>query len=432
MMKQEIFLIMMIITTIFLAGCSTSKIKTSAVNNLPTDSTFLVELLKQNTHLINPAVLNDDQYRVQVIYTRIDRDKHNQPLFTDFTFHTHSNQYYYPASTIKLPIALLALQKLNELKINDLDRNTTMITDSAFKGEEAVFNDAVIEDGRPTIANYIKQVLLVSDNEANNRLYEFLGQEYINNSLHEMGYTDVQIIHRLGINLNEDQNRVTNPVTFYDTSSKVIYSKPLLKSKLVYAHRNDFLGKGFLSNGELKMEPFDFSKKNRLALADLHSMVKSIFFPAAVAKNKQFNITKEERLFIQKYMSMLPGESISPIYNKETYPDDYVKFLFYGSEGSKPHPGIRIFNKVGDAYGFLIDGAYVVDFENNIEFLISAVIHCNSNGIYNDDQYEYKEIGLPFMKNLGQVIYQYELKRERKNKPDLSSIRFNYLQEGRD
>jgi hypothetical protein len=65
---------------------------------------------------------------------------------------------------------------------------------------------------------------LVSDNDAFNRLYEFLGQEYINNTLHKMGYKEVQIVHRLDISLSEDENRHTNRKIF-DTSGKLIYEK---------------------------------------------------------------------------------------------------------------------------------------------------------------------------------------------------------------
>jgi hypothetical protein len=83
---------------------------------------------------------------------------------------------------------------------------------------------------------------------------------------------------------------------------------------------------------------------------------------------------------------------------------------------------------VGDAYGFLTDAAYVVDFKNNIEFMLSATILCNSDGIYNDDQYEYETVGFPFMKNLGKVIYDYELHRPRKNAPDLSLFKIDYSQ----
>ncbi len=88
-------------------------------------------------------------------------------------------------------------------------------------------------------------------------------------------------------------------------------------------------------------------------------------------------------------------------------------------------PGhIRIFNKVGDAYGFLTDAAYIVDFKNNIEFILSATIYTNENQTFNDDNYEYAEIGLPFLKNLGQAIYEIELEREREYKPDLSRFSF--------
>jgi hypothetical protein len=415
---------------ILLAGCASSKKNPVAMQTKP-DTVFLHQFLKQNPAFEN-ILLHNDAYRVQIIYTRIDRNKRNKPHFQDFTFNNNKDIYYYPASTVKLPIALLALQKLKELNIKGLDKNTTMITDSAFAEGQQVFNDATAADGRPTVAQYIKRILLVSDNEACNRLYEFLGQEYINNNLHKMGYDDAQIIHRLDISLTEEQNRTTNPVKFYDTAGRLIYEKPLQKSGLVYAQRNDFLGKGYFSNNVLKMEPFNFSKKNRLALADLHSIVKSIFFPSSVAKNQQFDITEEDRLFVQKYMSMLPRESDYPYYDPAIYADDHVKLLFYGSRGSIAEPDIRIFNKEGDAYGFLIDGAYIVDYKNEIEFLLSAVIHCNSDGIYNDDHYDYQQTGFPFMKNLGRAIYQYELNRARKNDPDLSAIHFNYTQHDKD
>lgn len=83
-------------------------------------------------------------------------------------------------------------------------------------------------------------------------------------------------------------------------------------------------------------------------------------------------------------------------------------------------------NKIGNAYGYLIDNAYVVDFENGIEFMLSAVIHVNTDEIYNDSKYDYDSIGYPFMKNLGQLIYAYEQKRPRKNKPDLSKFVMKY------
>jgi len=90
--------------------------------------------------------------------------------------------------------------------------------------------------------------------------------------------------------------------------------------------------------------------------------------------------------------------------------------------------GIRVFNKVGWAYGFLIDVSYVVDFPNQVEYMLAAVVYVNKDGILNDDKYEYEETGWPFMYELGQTIYQYELQRARKYKPDLSKFKIQYEQ----
>ena len=301
-----------------------------------------------------------------------------------------------------------------------------MITEADGSGQTEVYNDPSTPDGRPTIEHYIKKILLVSDNDAFNRLYEFLGQEYINNTLHKMGYEDVQIVHRLEISLTEDENRSANRVRFLDTSGKLVYEKPLQQSQLVYAQRNTKMGKGFYRRGELVNEPFDFSKKNRMSLTTLHNIVRSVLFPSAVPKKQRFKITKDDYEFLRKYMSMTPLESKFPFYDKTNYWDNYVKFLFYGTEKDSSKAGIRIFNKVGDAYGFLTDAIYFADYTNNVEFLLSAVIHCNSDEIFNDDKYDYDTVGFPFMKNLGQVIYQHELNRTREHIPDLSGFKFDY------
>lgn len=416
----------LIVLSIVLFACSTAK--KSTTYTVTTTDDLIEQLMKQNAPLFGSVLPNINQNRLQIIYTQIDRKRNGKPGFTNHYFNVNDSSYFYPASTVKLPVAILALQKLNELKINGLDKNATMITEADYIGQSEVYNDPSTPDGRPTIEHYIKKILLVSDNDAFNRLYEFLGQEYINNALHKMGYKEAQIIHRLEISLTEDENRHTNRVRFFDTSGKLVYEKPLQQSNLVYAERDTKMGKGFYRRGELVNEPFDFSKKNRIALNTLHSIVRSVMFPQSVSKKQRFRLTKDDYEFLRKYMSMTPLESTFPSYDNENYWDTYVKFLFYGAEKNVSRDGIRIFNKVGDAYGFLIDAAYIADYTHNIEFMLSAVIHCNSDQVFNDDKYDYDTVGYPFMKNLGQMIYDHELKRVKKIVPDLSSFRFIYTQ----
>ena len=387
---------------------------------------FMTNLLAGYPQYFDSIIKNKDDFGVQIIYTRIDRKRKGNPDFTDHYFNVKNEKYFYPASTVKLPVAILALQKLRELNIPGLDMNTTMVTFSNYSGQSEVFNDPSSPDGRPTIAHYIKKILLVSDNDAFNRLYEFLGQEYINNTLHKMGYSDVQIIHRLSISLSEDENRHTNSIRFIDTSGNMIYERSAENSQLIYEKRNETLGIGYYSGDELISEPMDFSKKNKISLSSLHSILRSILFPLSVNEKQQFNLSDEDYNFLRKYMSMRPAESASPVYDPAAYWDNYVKMIFYGSAKTSPDEWIRIFNKTGTAYGFLTDVAYLADFKNKIEFMVSAVIYCNSDGILNDNKYDYTTIGYPFLRDLGRVIYEHELNQHRKSIPDLTSLRFVY------
>ncbi|MGK0366285.1 MAG: hypothetical protein ACI85O_003358, partial [Saprospiraceae bacterium] len=56
---------------------------------------------------------------------------------------------------------------------------------------------------------------------------------------------------------------------------------------------------------------------------------------------------------------------------------------------------------------------------------MTATISVNENQIFNDDKYEYETIGLQFLSTLGKVVYDYEVQRERKVKPDLSKFKIN-------
>jgi hypothetical protein len=384
----------------------------------------LLQILNTNAEL-RPFIQNKDSLNIQIIYTKIDRDNKNQPHFTDYSFNLDANKFFYPASTVKMPIAFLALEKLHHLQDKGIDKFTTMVTDSSFNGEEVVYTQPSAEDSKASIGHYIKQIFLVSDNDAFNRLYEFLGQEYILSQLKEKGYSNSFIRHRLAVILNQEQNRHTNAVNFYDTAANILYAQPAQYSNARFPSFNDKLGKGYYSGDKIVNEPFDFSMKNHVALADLHNVLKSFLFPEAFNKKQRFNTTEDDRKFALRWMSSFPRESQFPFYDSTEYPDDYAKFL-----GRKlfPNPNIRIFSKSGWAYGFLTDVAYIVDFENHTEFMLSATILCNSDGIFNDDKYDFETVGYPFMKILGQAVYQYELTRKRKHQPDLTNFQFNYTE----
>ena len=404
------------------------------VLNLPVmaqqpDTVFLKTLIESHSEVFEHVLHHPSHNEVQVLYTQIDRDEHNVPHFKSFSYRLNPNRYFYPASTVKLPTAIFALEKLNKLNIKGFTVKSTMITDSAFARQTKVTKDTSSKSGLPSIEHYIKKILLVSDNDAYNRLYEFVGREEINDKLKKYNLTGTRIIGRLAIGDKDESARHTNPIDFYKRN-KLVYHKPALYDSKDYSMHleNMIQGKGYLDKDDkLVMKPFDFSQNNVYPLVDQQSVLKRLLFPETYPENDRFNLTDDQYKLFYKYMSMWPTESKHPTYSPPEYFPAYCKWLFYGGDSlAVMNPHIRIFNKIGDSYGYDIDNAYIADFKNKVEFIISAVVQSNDDQIYNDNKYEYKTVCLPFMKNLAQTIYQYELKRERKYQPNLKKFKFKY------
>jgi hypothetical protein len=371
---------------------------------------------------------NPKEYEIQVVYTQINRDADNQPSFKTYEYNVNKDRYFYPASLVKLPVACLTLEKLNQLKVKDLNKYTVFEVDSIREPQTPLKEDTTTMHGKPFLAQMIKRAFVVSDNKAFNRLYEFLGQKYINESLWKKGYNDVMVWHRLANgDFDETSNRYTNPFRFYK-KGKMIYEQKEAYNDIEYISKVKHPLKGVAhinKKGKKVNSPYDFSQKNYFSIATMHQMLKAVMFPESVDPKQRFDLTEADYRFLYKCMAMLPRESTYPTYAKPEHTDGFMKFLMYGDlfkkkdYKSKIPSHIRIFNKVGLSYGFLVDNAYVVDFKNKVEFLLSVVIYVNKNRVLNDSKYQYKKVGMPFMVNFGQLIYQYELARPRKYKPDL-------------
>jgi hypothetical protein len=369
------------------------------------------------------VLASPSRYRVQILYTRIDRDARNRPTFTTFSFRL-GQEYFYPASTVKLPVALLALEALARLDRPGLDRDTAMFTDAAHPSQSAVTSDPTAPRGLPTVGHYVRRIFAVSDNDAYNRLYEFLGQDEINASIRRKGYAGVRIVHRLSLPLSEADNRRANPVRFV-RDGDTVYARPAREARGRWLGSTPTpLGIAEIRDGERVERPKDFARRNALPLQALHDMILAVMFPDSVPARMRFALPREDLDFVRRAMALTPRETgIEAYADAGEYPDGYVKFLLYGGDQLRIPAHIRSFNKVGEAYGFLTDAAYVVDFEEGIEFLLAATVYTNANGTFNDDEYEYEEIGFPFLKSLGESIYQLERERTREHRPDLSALR---------
>lgn len=360
--------------------------KTTSEEKNPMD----LVLASPNTS-IRKVVDSLDQYEIQIIYTRIDRIK-DSIILTDYKFQVDDRNYFYPASTVKLPIAVLALEKLNYT--DTLNRNIRYYVEG-----DSVEN---------TFAEDIVKILTVSDNHANNRLIEFQGQDDINSRLADKGINPVRISHRLGVHSDEV---TTTPLVLYINDSTTGTLAPIINTPPLSLNLEGIKkGTGYYEDDSLHLDPFDFSYKNYYPLNAQQEVLKRIIFPQLYSEKERFNLSEDQREFLLTAMHTLPKDAG---YDPQEYYDGYCKFFIYGDSKENIPEHIKIYNKVGFAYGTLTDCAYIVDEKNKIEFILAATILVNKDGIFNDDKYEYDDIGLPFLAALGREFYNYELERKK-------------------
>ena len=389
------------------------------------DDRFLETLMRTRPEQFHEILHHPRRYEVQIIYTRIDRNERNVPNFTTYSYRLDPERYFYPASTVKFPLVLLAFEKMNRLGVKGLTRNSAMYHDSVYSGQRHAHQDTTADGGVPSLGHYARKILVASDNDAFNRLYEFVGQAEVHQALSQKGYR-ARILHRLERPLTPEQNRHTEAVRFMNREV-LLYRQPMQVGDSIPAGTKILKGKGYYQGGTLIRRPMDFTYRNFLSLHDSHGMLRNFLFPESVPPEQRFDIAADDRAFILKCMSRLPRETFRPAYYQDTtMHDSWVKYFLPGHDTARMPASVRIFNKVGLAYGYVIDNAYVVDFDKGVEFMLSAVIHVNRDGIFNDDRYEYAEVAFPFFRSLGRLIYDHETLRPRKHRPDLDAFRFPY------
>ena len=371
--------------------------------------------------LANPSI-----FRYQIIYTQINRDKNGVPHFTNYELNANPDQYYNPASMIKMPLAFLSLEKLHELKKPGINKSTIIQFDSNYQRQVAMYNDASAPNEQPTLAHFIKRAFLISENDPYNRMYQWMGQAEINQKLHLKGYNSVRITRQF-MGYTEDQNKHTNGIRFMDKKGNNLFTQaPKYNTDSFHFGLPVLIGNAhWNSKDEVVNAPFDFTRHNNISLEDLRKILQAIVFPKSVPSQNRFNVSAEDRLFLLQYLSQYPSETNYPKYDTSIFYDSYVKFFFQDSTHAMPKH-IRVFNKVGWAYGFLTDVSYVLDTKNNIDYMLSATVYVNSDGVVNDSKYDEATVGFPFLKQIGTAFYNYELQRKRTYQPKLTNLVLQY------
>jgi hypothetical protein len=374
----------------------------------------LSRMLKKES-VFDDILDNPNVFQVQIIYTQINREKNNTN-FIDHYYNVNVNKYFYPSNTVFLPIAALTLEKINSLaKEHNINKDRYVRVDNALTQEIMMYHDSLSVNNYVSFAHFIKKMFVLGDKMAFNCCYDFLDQRYLNERMHSLGYNNSWFLHRLDNKAPED-SRQSNIITFFQTNVQSYYidivhlkrHPTIIPFYSIYVKKGEYnpvdyysgrgrvpMGKGFVHDGHVIDSTFDFSRRNKFTIEDMHNFLKQLIFPE-VHKNK-LNLSDDDYAFL--YKQMLANDANLNYFMNDRLSDSTIK----------------IFNNPGKDAGFMIDNAYIIDTRNGIDFFLTVVIKCNRADIFGDEYYEYQETGLSFMKNISSFIHQYEIGRKRQS-----------------
>lgn len=352
------------------------------------------------------------EHRVQVVLGTVEPAADGRPTLRQVGFRAGA-EYFYPASAVKLFAAVAALEHLAELRRDTglpLGVDTPLAIHPLFADQQRLDADPTnLAGGTVTVRHEVRKLFLVSDNDAFNRLYDFVGQDGIARSLARAGLRDVRVVHRLEqVRSAEDHRRAPRVEllladgTRHEIPARV--APPLPPAPAVPGLR---LGEAYLRGGERVEGPMDFAGKNRVSLADLQrGLCKALRPDVDCGGGAAFALGDADRALVLEATSQLPRESANPRYDPAEHPDDDVKYLLPGIERVLPRERFRIHNKIGQAYGFTTENAWVVDLSDPARprsFFLAATLYTNADGVLDDDRYEYREVARPFLAALGEA-----------------------------
>lgn len=350
------------------------------------------------------------KYKLQILLTVVDDTDTDKPMITRHGYRLEE-EYFYPASSIKTFAAAAALVKLQELRDETglpIDHKTPIVIHPLFDDEKLQDADPTnVATGKMTLEMEIRKTLLVSSNDAYNHLFEFVGHQQIHDTLTQAGLPDTRLNHRLSEFRSPEDNRQSPRIDFI-LDDDTTHTLPERTSTLITdnAGLNGLsIGDAYMSDGQRVDEPLNFLNKNHASLEDLQNFLILVTRPdISMPQSFALPLSDQDRAILKSALSQHPYESKNPVYT----PDDISELDGYplfqpGLERIYPREDLLLYAKGGTAYGFKIANASITHKPTGRTFFLAATLYTNSDGVLNDDQYDY-DLADQFLTDLAEAV----------------------------
>ena len=275
-----------------------------------------------------------------------------------------------------------------------------------------------------------------------NRLSSNLNMLEANSSMIQAGLASARILHKLQADGDRPKTSMATPLMRFvnPTSGAIMLELPEVEGT-VHMLSNEgmkgtMIGTSYIdAKGHKVNEPMDFTHKNYISLTDLQNvLLKLIYTDKSPVPGDHFHLDEDLRTFLLVAMAIYPRHSTNPLYqNLQETPDNWCKFFLPGLQAVQPEGyGLQVINKVGIAYGHLVDNAFISyqkrpstesdtgwkdftctegfgyvdplsDSSCEYTFLLTAVVYANENECLNDDIYE-EELAEEYLVQLASAV----------------------------
>jgi hypothetical protein len=344
-----------------------------------------------------------ENLRLQVLVTEVSPDGQT---WISHGFRVDA-EYFYPASAIKIVPAIAVLSHWSEGGAGTPPLDAPLLF-SDKQADDAFGHTLRVGGYRPqSLADHLEAMLVESSNGSFNALYELAGPVAQNEPFHRGGFPSLRVIHRLsGYNLPRELAAYLPSVAWMRGGERVVWlpersvaSLPTSSIRL----RGEEIGIGYLeANSGLRVNgPMSFAMKNGVTLADLQRLLVALFHELPETDTARLPALSAEAISLMLRLMRGPladKDGVSAESREARFKPMLPGLLALGLERSQ----IDYTNKAGRAYGFHLDNARI-RIGNHVAYVTVGML-ANSDGVFNDDRYDYDSLSFPALRAVGAMV----------------------------
>ncbi|MEA2750033.1 MAG: hypothetical protein QOI41_4176 [Myxococcales bacterium] len=375
--------------------------KASQSNNATslTQDPLATQILNGGSAALKAVLATPEKYRFQVLYGVITPGA--APKLERHGYRADV-EYFFPASSMKVPITLATYDRLATLR----SAGKPALTRDATMRIHPVSGNA--EPYVTTLARETWRALIVSDNASANRLLAVVGHREAHETLWPLGLPSVRIHDGFATGGEIDPAELSPRIEFVGADGGVTAELPARRSDLVLPATEATglaIGKANIVDGRRVDGPLSFADKNAIRLRELQDTLVRIMRPDLLpAGSRPDTASKEDLAYVREALGTLPSTSGLAGFDRNVVADYQLSPFLRGIERVRARGQFLIHSKVGQAFGFLIANAYIVDKATGRAFFLIASVYANPDETMNDDTYAYDAISFPALADVGEAF----------------------------